>query len=464
MNPITMLALLGWVPIVLYIFMQFPPQRAVVISFIVAWLFLPVADFVLPAIPDLTKMSATCYGILLATIIYDIGRITSFQPSWLDLPMLLLCISPFFSSIDNGLGWYDGVAQSLDKIVFWGIPYFLGRIYLNNLAGLRELAVGIFVGGLAYAPLCLLETRISPQLHRMVYGSHAVPGQFGQTIRYGGFRPTVFMKHGLEVGMWMMAAALVGIWLWKAGVLKKVWFFQMKWLVMALVITVVLVKSTGAYFLLVFGLVLLLFCSRFRTVLPILLLSILSCLYLYQSAFTETYITDQIVAGMSQVANEERMQSLEFRFNNEEVLTDHAREKIVFGWGGWGRAHLYDATGKQITTSDSLWIIAFGNQGAFGLIALFSSLIFPFTSLFLFRCPGSSWSKREKAPAVVLGVIVFLYMVDCLLNAFINPIFILTNGAIAGYVLKGPEPKRIKRVRRVASQPSLPRRRQHQLN
>jgi len=464
MNPIAMLALLGWVPAVLYIFTRFPAQRAVVISFIVAWLFLPIADFVLPAIPDLTKMSATCYGILLATIIFDVGRITSFQPGWLDIPMLIFCWSPFFSSIDNGLGWYDGFSQSLEQIVSWGIPYFLGRIYLNNLAGLRQLAIGIFVGGLTYIPFCLVELRISPQLHRIVYGSHAVPGQFAQTIRYGGYRPTVFMKHGLEVGMWMMAAALVGIWLWRTGVVKKLWNIKIKWLVIALVITVVLVKSTGAYFLLPFGLFLLLFCHRFRTVFPIFLLSILACLYLYQSAFTETYVTDQIVAGMRQVAAEERVESLEFRFNNEELLSDHARKKIVFGWGGWGRAQLYDADGEPTSTSDSLWIVIFGNMGAVGLISLFGSLIVPFTSLFLSHCPPRSWTKREIAPAAVLGVIVFLYMVDCLLNAFVNPVFVLTNGAITGYVLKGPEPKRVRKVRKVALQRSLPRRRQHQLN
>ena len=459
-----MLALLGWVPAVFYIFMQFPAQRAVVISFIVAWLFLPVADFVLPAIPDLTKMSATCYGILLATIVYDVGRITSFKPGWLDLPMFIWCIVPFLSSMDNGLGAYDGFSQCLEQIVTWGIPYFLGRIYLNNLAGFRELAVGIFIGGLTYVPLCLLEIRISPQLHRIVYGAHAVEGQFAQTIRYGGYRPTVFMTHGLEVGMWMMAAALIGIWLWKTGVIKRLWNIPMKWLVLALVITVVLVKSTGAYFLLGFGVILLFFCNRFRTVLPFLLLSILACIYLYQSAFTETYITDQIVAGMSQVANEDRMQSLEFRFNNEELLTDHARKKMVFGWGGWGRALLYDEDGKQLTISDSLWIVAFGNRGAVGLITLFSFLILPYVSLFLSRCPSRSWSKREMAPVAVLGVILFLYMIDCLLNAFINPVFVLANGAIVGYVLQEPTPKKVKRVRRVASQPSLQAQRQHQLN
>jgi len=33
------------------------------------------------------------------------------------------------------------------------------------------------------------------------------------------------------VGAWMMAAALLGIWLWKAGVIKQIWGIPIRWLV-----------------------------------------------------------------------------------------------------------------------------------------------------------------------------------------------------------------------------------------
>lgn len=201
MSPLVPLVMFGWIPAVLYLFVRYPPRRAVIISFVVAWLFLPQAGYPLPGLPDYTKMSATCYGILLATFVYDSGRFGAFKPGWLDIPMGIWCLSPMASSLANNLGAYDGFSTSMDQFVTWGLPYFLGRLYLGNLLGLQQLAIAIFAGGLAYAPLCLLESRISPQLHRLVYGFHASL-DFSQTVRMGGYRPTVFMVHVLRLGFW----------------------------------------------------------------------------------------------------------------------------------------------------------------------------------------------------------------------------------------------------------------------
>src|SRR5207253_8876206 len=111
---------------------------------------------------------------------------------------------------------------------------------------LRRLAIGIFAGGMVYVPLCLLEMRIAPTLHLRVYGYHARV-DFSQTMRYGGYRPTVFLEHGLWVGMWMMAATLLGIVLWRTKVIKKLWNYPINWLLLVLFVTFILVKSTGAY-------------------------------------------------------------------------------------------------------------------------------------------------------------------------------------------------------------------------
>lgn len=417
-----------------------------VVSFVVAWLFLPVVNFPLPGIPDLTKMSATCYGVLLATCIYDAGRFSSFKPSWLDLPMLIWCLCPFASSITNDLGPYDGFSAALDQIVTWGVPYFLGRLYLSNLAGMKQLAIGIFAGGVSYVPLCLFEIRFSPQLHRIVYGYHAY-ADFSQAIRYGGYRPTVFMDHGLAVGAWMMAATLSGIWLWKTAVIKQLWNMPIKPLLAVLMITFFLCKSTGAYFLLVLGIIFLFSGKWFRTALPVFLLIVSICSYLYVNAETETYFTDQIVSSLSGKVDAERVESLEFRFNNEEVLVDKARQRIVFGWGGWGRDLIFDEQGKQLTVQDSLWIIAFGHYGRVGLSSLTASMLLPVASLFVLRYPARSWSKREVAPVAVVTMIVVLYMLDCVLNAMINPIFILASGGISGLAMKERETRKVMRIR-----------------
>ena len=423
----------GWIPIVFYFFTRFPARQAVIVGFIVAWLFLPQKEFPLPGLPDFTKVSATCYGIAIATIVYDISRFRSFKFSWVDLPMLVWCLCPIASSMSNELGLYDGLSTALLQTITWGAPYFLGRIYLNSLQGLRQLATGIFLGGMAYVPLCLFEIRMSPQLHRLVYGFS--PFSFAQTIRYGGYRPSVFMQHGLEVGMWMMAASLIGIYFWHSGAIREVYGIPIAWLVSALLVTFVLIKSTGAYFLLFLGVGILLFVWQFRSSIIVLFLIGSILLYLGQNTLTETYISDQIITSVSEIVPPERIQSLEFRFNNEEMLTDKARQRIVFGWGGWGRnrVYRYNWAGKLVDVSitDSLWIIAFGQSGLVGLISVFSAFFVPAIA-FIKRYPARYWFQPQVAPAAVITIILILYMVDSLFNAMINPIFILACGGVAG--------------------------------
>ncbi len=438
-NMLVPLVMFLWFPVVLYLFSRFPARKAVIVSFLVAWLFLPQAELVLPGIPDYNKMSATCYSILLATLIYDVGRFQTFRLSLLDLPMAAWCLSPFIASMANDLGPYDGFAAVLDQTMRWGVPYFLGRIYLNNLEGLRQLAMGIFVGGLTYVPLCLFEIRLSPQLHKYLYGGF--PHSFGQTIRDGGYRPNVFMETGLMVGAFMMAATLIGIWFWQIGMVKKIWNIPMPWLMWPLIFTFALLKSYGAYTLLIVGVGVMLIAKQFRTAIPLFMIIVGIGVYLYVNAATSTYSSDQLVATLSDIFPPDRIQSYVFRLNNEEMLVDRARQHFWFGWGGWGRSRqVIDALGQHTeAVQDSLWVIAFGEHGMFGLISCFMAMLVPITSLFSVRYPAPVWFNRKAAGAAVLGVVVVLYAVDCILNAMINPIYILALGGLSSIAVKRSE-------------------------
>jgi hypothetical protein len=250
-------------------------------------------------------------------------------------------------------------------------------------------------------------------------------------MRMGGFRPTVFMYHGLAVGGWMMAAALIALGLWKTGALKKMRGIPMKLLIPLLFMTVILNKSTGAYLLLIMGIVLLVCVWYLRTTLPMILLIGFINVYLFQNALTETYITDQIVHVLTPIMSEDRMGSLVFRFDNEEVLVDKARQRLLFGWGGWGRNRVYDEEGKDITVTDSLWIIAYGINGLVGMMSLYWSFLIP-VLVFTQRYSARTWAKPQVAPASLVALILVLFIVDTLLNAMTNPVFSVASGGLAG--------------------------------
>lgn len=206
MSPLVTFLLFGWPLMTLPLFVLLPARRAVIASLIAGWLFLPVFRFGDPGLQHYGKIAATVLAPLLGAIIFDPFQLLAFRPRLWDLPALIWCLCPIATSISNDLGFYDGLSNALDNTLLWGVPYFLGRLYFSDLAALRELALGIVIGGLIYVPLCLIEIRMSPQLHRWVYGYYQ--HSFLQTIKAGGYRPMVFMQHGLAVAVWMLSGAM----------------------------------------------------------------------------------------------------------------------------------------------------------------------------------------------------------------------------------------------------------------
>lgn len=422
MSLLVPLTLLGWIPVVLLLFALLPPRRAVTVAFVSAWLFLPMAGYELPGLPPYTKMSATCLGVLIGVAIFDAGRMSAFRFRMLDLPFAIWCVCPFFSSITNGLGTYDGLSAVLGQLFKWGLPYFIGRLYYGDLEGLRELALGIFIGGLAYVPLCLYEIRMSPQLHVMVYGFHQ--HSFDQTYRLGGWRPVVFMQHGLMVGMWMTSASLVGLMLWRSRAVLHLNRLPVSTLVGVQLLTTVLCKSFGSLVLLAVGLGLMVFRHTRLAVLAVLLLAPLY-MTLRAGGWYPSAILDAVgVVGPSKVA------SLRARVDNEVVLVERALEQPIFGWGTHNRNRVYDHLGRPVVT-DSLWIITFGQRGLVGLASLTAMLMLG-PGLLLLNVRPSQWLHPALAPAVALALVVVLFTFDSLVNGMLNPLYTIAAGGLTG--------------------------------
>jgi hypothetical protein len=419
----------SWIPLVVVVFAAFPAKRAVVFATLSAQLILPVASFNVPGLPDYTKTVATTIGLVIGGLIFGRAQLFQLKLHWCDFPMVVWCLVSIPTSLLNGLGLYDGISGTSNAIITWGLPYMLGRAFLGSADGQKELTRGILVGALLYMPLCLWEIRVSPQLHRVVYG-FAQRDDFLTTIRYGGYRPIVFTFSGLELGLFMAAASLIGCWLWAAGLkrLRKLPFGTM--LLPALLVTTVLCKSSGALVEMVVGLFVLWAAWRMRSRLLVWALLFVAPLYCATRA-TGIWNGGIVVESASSWFGADRAQSLEFRLVNEDMLIAKAKQQVIFGWGGWGRARVHDEeSGRDLTITDGLWIIAFGNHGIVGLLAILGAILGP-AAAWVSRNPSRTWRDPDVAPGAALAVLLGIYMIDNLSNAMFNPIYLLAAGAVA---------------------------------
>jgi tetratricopeptide (TPR) repeat protein len=426
-----LLVLLGWAPLVVGFFLVMPSRLAVTVAIVAGWLLLPPTSLQLPGFPDFTKATAATIGILIGTLLFELPRLMAFRPSLIDLPMFVWCSSPLVSSVSNGLGWYDGCSGVFSAVSTWGLPYLIGRIYFNDLDSLFLLGKAIVVGGVCFIPPCLWEIRMSPMLLTQIYGVNRWTG-----VRYGGYRPKVFFATGLELGMWMTAAALAAWWLWRSGRLKQLGQAPFGLVLLpALLVTTVLCKSTGALALLAAGMFVLWWTVRFNSKLAAIGL-LLICPFYLVTRTTHLWSGQQAVEIAKSLVNADRAQSLEFRFINENLLIDRALERSMLGWGGWGRNRQIDrellrANHLKEIITDGLWIIVFGLNGLVGLTALYSAMLLPAARV-MWRFPARQWMLPSVAPATAFAVLLNLYMIDCLANAMINLIYIVVAGGLAG--------------------------------
>ena len=419
------LALYGWLPIVLVIFRDMPGHRALVATYVAAWLFLPTDEIAFAGLPDYTKSSATSLGVIIAICLFDMKRLYAFRPHWLDLGMLLYCLSPIPSSLSNSLGLWDGCSNTLKIIITWGMPYFFGRLYFDSFDKFRSLAKGIFIGGLVYVPFCLVEVRMSPQIYSWVYGFRP---STRHAFRYGGWRPLVFLSNGLELGMWMTAACLLGFALWHSKSMKKVWGTPVLLGLSALFVTTLMCKSTGSLLLLAGGIGMYLIVRWLRTPWPVILLILVPLTYI-PVRVAELSDGREAVAVAKTVFGEERAQSLEFRFRNELMLVRHALDAPWFGWGGWGRELVEDEWGEDISVIDGFWIVTLGKQGLLGMLSVFAAFMIA-PSMACFRFARRGWKYTDVGPPIAVALLLLLYMVDCLLNSMANAVYPLCLGAL----------------------------------
>lgn len=426
MTDLIPVALFAWVPIAAGLFALLPARHAMIAAFVGGWLFLPAASHPIQGLPDLTRTTAICLGVVLGMLAFDRSRWKSLRPRWVDLPMITWCLSPFWSALSNDLGAYEGLSASFDRAVHWGAPYFLGRMYFGDLVGLSELAVGLVLGGLAYVPFCIYEIWDGPHLHAAVYGYHQQT--LHQAYRFGGWRPAVFMQHGLMVAFWMAATTVVAFWLWLVGGLRLLRGWRGGGVVVVLFGTTLAARSVNAWILLAVGIAALGVVYRFRVAIPLVVLVLVLPLYV-TARVGMGWTGTALVPIVSQTFDARRARSVSYRFDIERRGIEKTMQRPLLGWGRGGRAFVYDRHQRKFLPLDSLWMLTLGRSGFLGLVTLLFVLVVPVT-VFVWHYPPIRWVDPEVAPATALAMVLVLYAIDNCLNAMVNPLYMLAAGGL----------------------------------
>ncbi len=439
-NPLAYLMLLVWPVIAVAIYRRLPPMQATVWAILGAYLVLPPAQatFDLPAVPDLNKFTISSLMALVCTI-WVLKQKVAIFPSGVVAPLLMVLFvtSPFFTAATNSdpipimagdvpaLRLYDSVAYVSSQAITL-IPFVLARRYLGSDDGMRVLVMALVVAGLAYSLPMLLEARLSPQLNVWIYGFFA--HDFAQSMRGGGFRPMVFMPHGLWVAFFAMMTAMSALTVLRQApaARRHVWLCVWLWLMLALVIC----RSFGPLGYAVALTPLILFAPRRVQILVAAAIAAVVITYPALRGAHKVPLDD--ILDFARSVSLERAQSLEYRIANEEVLLARAQEKPWFGWGGYGRALILDPiTGRILSVPDGGWVIVLGNYGWLGYVGQFGLLVLP-----LLRLGREALRPRAMTVAPWGAAVALIYganLIDLLPNNTLVPFTWLMAGALTGW-------------------------------
>lgn len=436
-NWFSIAALFAWPLVTTIFYKSMSTVRATVWTILGGFLILPPEVIVkIPMIPGLDKNSIP--NICAAIGYFVVARHRSpFRASRLaNLLIVVFLVSPLFTSFFNydpivvgqriipGVGTYDAISASLGQLIYI-VPLFLGRRLFRDPQDLRELLVAMVAGEVLYSLPMFIELRMGPQLSNWVYGYTS--GSVVSAFRYGGYRPIVFVANGLILAFFVCTCLLAATALWRI----KVRINDLPPVAVTSYVGTVLIlcKSAGA---LIYGTIftpLVAFANpKYQARVALVLAGIGLAYPLLR--MSDSFPTNVLVEAARSV-NDERAESLDFRFGQENQLLAHASERFLFGWGRYGRSRVYEEdSGTDLSITDSQWIITLGTFGLVGFLSQFGLLALP-----VFRAAGMMRRVSDESDKVViatLATIVSLSMIEQLVNASVTPWTWLLVGALLG--------------------------------
>ena len=463
-NMLAYAAMLSAPVAIFFLFRYLPIPNAIIAGTLASYLLLPMGvSFDYPMLPELDKVTLPAvFMLIVCAMALARSRVIAARPAaarprnwmpvealpgWLPRSRLILAllamviVSRFGAVFTNGdtfsvgprvlagLRPYD-LLNVLGIVALQLVTFLLARRFLGHREGQAALLAGLGVAGFLYCLPALLEVRIAPQLHAQIYGF--MQHSFVQHIRDGGFRPLVFLEHGLWVGIFFAMALLaaVGVMGSRRGTARAAWIFAAAFIG----VTLFLSKTFGALLIALVLLPAAVFLSpRWKLLVAGAAVALVMSYPLVRGM--GLFPTNAIVQ-MAQTVHPGRAASVAYRFQNEEVYLEKLNQKPVFGWAGWGRGELYDPVfGAKMSTSDGAWIIFVRDFGWVGYIGVMGLLGLPLVVL-AFRRRDLSPTPEEAA----LGLVMTANLLDMLLNGTVTPVTWLIAGALAGSLERAPAP------------------------
>jgi hypothetical protein len=235
----------------------------------------------------------------------------------------------------------------------------------------------------------------------------------------------VFIGHGLALAFWFSTAVIA------AGVLFKnkirTSFASPLAVLCYLIIILFLCKTWSAMLYVMFGL---LFVFKLKPSKQIKLsLIIASMVILYPLAkVVGVFPSKEIVSTISQYSPA-RAQSLEFRFQNEDAMLEHALKKPFFGWGGWGRNRIYSKEdGRDLSVIDGRWIGELGVNGVVGFLLTYIILLTPL--YYAQKTIHYIKDSKDQVYFASLAVILMIGIVDSIPNSGMGPMHLFFAGIL----------------------------------
>jgi len=385
-------AIYGFPVVATLIFARMPLPYALPMTVIAGYLLLPPRySFDLPMLPAVTKTSMTAFVALFLCLLAlsaqrtgprasSLPGATSPGPSgwvpgpwWARLLAAGLVFGPAVTGLLNGdpieaqgrvypgISLYDGLSMTQGAIISL-VPFLLARRLLAGDEGHRALLLVLGVAGLLYSLPTVVEIRLSPQLNSWIYGyfSH----NWLQHVRGDGYRPVVFLRHALVLSLFLCCALLALLAYMRAtSGDRRVLFFAG-----AAYLGVVLVFSKSLGMILVAG-----------TLAPVILFGNVRIQMLAAAMIALLVLSYPAMrtAGLNPFApvlsalegvSPTRVASLQFRLAQEEALIGHANERVLFGWGEFGRGTAVEEKAKTGSVRDGAWLIRYGQLGAVGFV------------------------------------------------------------------------------------------------